>query len=318
MDRRQFLTAAAAVTASQAFAADAEPRLKLKATEHGLQALYGEQPVFTYQRDPQPGPSGTKPLFARGAYIHPLYAPNGAVVTDDFPSDHLHQRGVFFAWTKTQIGDLHPDFWNIGDGLGRIRAEDARDQRDIPGFDADHIWEMHEGEKWTPVMREHWRVRLRPPTWKDPQAPDGFFSFDLISRQTPLVDILLPEYRYGGMAIRGARQWLTDRSGLRCVTSEGQDLATADATRARWVDLSGPIGEKTAGFSLLEHPANLGAPNILRVPPDHPYACFSPPKARALKLEARKEYVFRYRILAHNGPARPEALEAEWKRFSGA
>jgi hypothetical protein len=319
MDRRQFLTAAAAVTASQALAAEGEPRFRYATANGALQVLYGELPVFTYQRDPKPGPTGAKPLFARGAYIHPLYAPNGALLTDDFPPDHLHQRGVFFAWTKTQIGELHPDFWNIGDGLGRVRAEDgARAQGGEDGFDAVNVWEMHEGEKWTPVMRERWRVRLVPPAWKDPLAADALFAFDLTSRQRPLVEILLPEYRYGGMAIRGARQWLTDRSGLRCVTSEGKDLAAADATRARWVDLSGPIGKTTAGFSLLEHPSNPGAPNMLRVPPDHPYACFSPPKAGALKLDAGKEYAFRYRILAHNGPARPEALEAEWKRFSAA
>jgi hypothetical protein len=318
MNRRQFLTAAAAVTASQGFAA-AEPHFHYTDGDGALRVLYGDLPVFSYQRDPTPGPAGTKPLFARGAYIHPLYAPNGAVVTDDFPPDHLHQRGVFFAWTKTQIGDLHPDFWNIGDGLGRIRAEEGRRAVEgEAGFDAVNIWEMRDGGKWTPVLRERWFVRLQRPSWKDPKATDAFFAFDLTSRQRPSVDILLPEYRYGGMAIRGARQWLTDRSGLRCITSEGKDLATADASRARWVDLSGPIGEKTAGFALLEHPSNLGAPNMLRVPPDHPYACFSPPKAGALKLEAGKEYVFRYRILAHNGAARPETLEAEWKRFSGA
>jgi hypothetical protein len=271
--------------------------------------------VATYHRAPQPPPSGVGPLQARSAYLHPVLAPNGAVVTDDFPPDHRHQRGVFFAWTRTQIGGREPDFWNLGGGTGRIRAVGAVLRENT--LTAEHVWEMREGEEWTAVMDERWTLTLLPPRFSDPNAPDAAFVLDLTSRQTPRVKIELPEYRYGGMAVRGARPWHTTPGSYAVLTSAGKDRLGADGSRAWWVDQSGPIGDRTAGIALLEYPTNLGAPNLLRVPPDHPYAVFSAPKGGPRTLEAAKEYVFRYRLVAHNGPADAVALEAEWKRFVG-
>lgn len=313
MDRREFLIGAAFLTAAgREGAAAEEVKILKQGGEIGIAA--GGRPVLRYYQKPVTGPPGTPPLFARSGYIHPLVAPNGAVVTDDFAADHPHQRGVFFAWTKTAIGDQDPDFWNLGAGKARIVSMEAAETR--RGFRARHSWEMRSGDAWTPVLDETWEVTCHPPQFDDPLAPNAAFVIDLTSRQKPRVEILLPEYRYGGMAVRGARDWMTDRKRLTVVTSEGKDLATADATRARWVDMSGKVGDREAGIALLEHPANLGAPNTLRVPPDHPYVVFSPPKAGPIKLEAGKEYVFRYRLIAHNGPSDRARLEREWKALS--
>jgi hypothetical protein len=49
--------------------------------------------------------------FARANYIHPLYTLDGAILTEDFPADHLHHRGVFWAWHQLYIGEKR-----IGDG----------------------------------------------------------------------------------------------------------------------------------------------------------------------------------------------------------
>ncbi|MGH8017202.1 MAG: DUF6807 family protein, partial [Opitutaceae bacterium] len=46
-------------------------------------------------------PEGVDPVFTRAAFIHPVYTPGGIVVTDAFPADHLHQNGIWTAWTDT-------------------------------------------------------------------------------------------------------------------------------------------------------------------------------------------------------------------------
>lgn len=320
MDRRQFLLATAAASAADPAGAELSRR-RATAAPDVLTFHDGPRAILAYRRTPVPAPEGVGPLFTRGAYIHPLHAPCGAIVTDDFPADHRHQRGVFFAWTKTQAGELHPDFWNLGSGTGRIRPRESwltAGKGGPTGFHARHAWEMKQGSEWKPALEEVWEVTVHEPTFADPQQAGAAYIFDVTSRQTPVVDILLPEYRYGGMAVRGARPWHSDRARLRCATSEGKDLATADASRAKWVDLSGPVDGRVVGVALLEHPSTPGAPNMLRVPPDHPYAVFSPPKAGPMKLEAGKEYVFRYRLVVHNGPADARALNEEWKRFAQA
>jgi hypothetical protein len=54
------------------------------------------RPVMMYQAGIRIG-GGTPDEKRRCCYVHPVYAPNGAVVTDDFPKDHWHHRGIFWA-----------------------------------------------------------------------------------------------------------------------------------------------------------------------------------------------------------------------------
>lgn len=326
MDRRCFLTGAAMTLTGLGTGspAEGEPGLKIEIKDGVLAARWQGRPLLTYQGTPLAGPPGTGPLFTRSGYLHPVYAPCGALLTDDFPADHLHQRGVFFAWTKTQVtlgGEvLHPDFWNLGAGTGRVRCAATPETipgPGTPGFHVKHAWEARRGENWEEVLAETWEVRFPDLQPKDPAAPGAAFVIDLTSRQTPRVALELPEYRYGGMCVRGPRPWVDRQSGWTALTSEGKDRATADNTRARWVQMGGRIDDRPAGIALLEHPANSGAPNPLRLPPELPYEVFSPPRAGSLTLAAGKEHVFRYRIVIHNGPADAAALEALWKSLAG-
>ena len=43
---------------------------------------------------------------SRACYIHPLWGLNGEVLTDDFPKDHYHHHGVFWAWPHVEIGRM--------------------------------------------------------------------------------------------------------------------------------------------------------------------------------------------------------------------
>ncbi len=43
--------------------------------------------------------------FRRANYVHPLYDLDGHVLTEDFPKDHRHHRGIFWAWHQTWIGE---------------------------------------------------------------------------------------------------------------------------------------------------------------------------------------------------------------------
>jgi len=52
--------------------------------------------------------------YSRCNYIHPLYGPNGNRLTEDFPADHLHHRGVFWAWHQLIIGGKQvSDGWEL-------------------------------------------------------------------------------------------------------------------------------------------------------------------------------------------------------------
>ena len=47
---------------------------------------------------------------ARANYVHPLLDLDGEPLTEDFPADHPHHRGVFWAWHQVRIGGRQPSF----------------------------------------------------------------------------------------------------------------------------------------------------------------------------------------------------------------
>jgi hypothetical protein len=281
-----------------------------------IRLLRGGLPVLAYRRDPVSPPPGIEPRFARAGYLHPIFTPDGDVLTGDFPADHPHQRGLFFAWTSTRIrlGDreLAPDFWNLGSETGRTRPIGARTTSAPAGFDARHVWEARHGAGWTPVLDERFQVRLSPPL----PGSDGW-SFDLVSRQTPRVELVLPRNRYGGLGVRMRQEWSDRGPETGLLTGEGRSWTDGEDRPARWAALFGPGRAGLCGLAVLEHPDNPGAPSHLRVPPQHPYVVFSPSKARTLVLSAGREARFRYRCVVFRGRPDPAGLEAEWRRFAG-
>lgn len=296
---------------------------KSEQRDGSLHVNWQGQPVLAYRTELATGPSGTGPLFARNGYLHPVHAPNGAVITDDFSADHPHQRGVFLAWTKTRMvldgEELHPDFWNLGSGTARIRSLSIQHPDVQPEglpLRAKHVWEVHHRDVWHEALDEVWDVIVRPPTFTDTGAPTATYVVDFTSRQTPRHDLDLPQYIYGGMAVRAARQWL-DRDSAQVLTSEGKDRVGADASTARWVDMRGQVEGKQAGVALLEHPTNPRTPNALRVHPEVPYYVFSLPKTASVRLLAGQTYTFRYRLLAHNGGLSKAGIDTFWQEFAG-
>lgn len=50
--------------------------------------------------------------YPRANYVHPLYGLDGEVLTEDFPSDHLHHRGIFWTWHQLWVdGERIADPW---------------------------------------------------------------------------------------------------------------------------------------------------------------------------------------------------------------
>lgn len=83
--------------------------------ENGVQATQNEQGIRFREAGKeilffQLKPKSQKGLYARNNYVHPLYDLDENVVTEDFPADHPHQRGIFWAWHQIQL-----DGKNIGD-----------------------------------------------------------------------------------------------------------------------------------------------------------------------------------------------------------
>jgi hypothetical protein len=87
-------------------------RITTRASADGVAFEQGGRPVLFYRSRAE---AGREPW--RVNYIHPLYSVAGAVVTEDAPSDHLHQRGIYWAWRRIFVDGVKvADGW-VGEHL---------------------------------------------------------------------------------------------------------------------------------------------------------------------------------------------------------
>jgi len=58
-------------------------------------------------------PPGVAAKLARCCYVYPLWTPAGVSVLDDFPKDHPHHRGLFWAWPYVESAGVVVDGWSV-------------------------------------------------------------------------------------------------------------------------------------------------------------------------------------------------------------
>ena len=90
--------------------------------------LKKETTVFVFT---QRSPKSLNGEYSRNNYIHPLYGLDGAVLTEDFPEDHLHHRGIFWSWHQIYIGEERiGDAWmleNFVQNVKNVQFEQLKD-----------------------------------------------------------------------------------------------------------------------------------------------------------------------------------------------
>ncbi len=283
-----------------------------------LHFAVGGKTLCDYQMQPGELPEGVAQSFAHGAHLHPLYSPGGRLVTGNHQPDHPWQRGVWIGWTKTEFGDSHPDFWNMGKD-GKITAEVRFDilektwSGEDGGFISRHVFLDHSRAPEQKVLNETWEVHVA-------QKPlDGTLTniIDLTSTQTCATDrpLKLPSYHYGGLGVRGNPLW-NPVDAVTMLTSEGHDRRTGDSTRARWVHLGGEVDGTPAGIAVLIHPSNFRFPQPLRLNPKNPQLCVAPSQEGDWSIEPGKPLVSKYRLLVFDGKPDAKWIEAQWQGYA--
>ena len=80
--------------------ATAEPGVRFAdVNDKSLGLWEGDRPVLVYNHGVI-SRTNVPADRARSSYVHPLYGLEGEVLTDDFPVDHFHHRGLFWAWPR--------------------------------------------------------------------------------------------------------------------------------------------------------------------------------------------------------------------------
>jgi hypothetical protein len=286
----------------------------LQIQTHGPSGIHK---ILRYHHAIVPAPEGQSKLYDRSAFIHPLWSPEGSVLTNIHPPDHYHHVGIWMPWTRTKFEGKEVDFWNLGQGQGTVRFNKFLSTSSgiiFGGFQAEHehvALKTDAGEKV--ILKEIWEVHaynsIGGPGW----------LWDFVSTQRCVADspLLLEEYRYGGFGFRATADWKGETAAY--LTSEGKTRKDGHATRARWCDTSGVTDGKWKGVTFFSHPDNFRHPEPMRIWPGFEQEVFfnwAPVQAGDFEMKPGEDHVFRYRQYVHEGEIDIERTEQVWNDYA--
>lgn len=265
-----------------------------------ITVMAGKKKLFTYHSQVVAPPADSPAYYQRSGFIHPLYSPNGSVLTDDFPAGHAHQHALFAAWTNTTFKKSFVDFWNQQQQKGTVEHVKVLTMQSGTVCGVLEVLLRYKSWEHGEVLQEKWKLYMYP--------FQHFFLFDLESEQynSSTDTLFVNKYHYGGMGFRGSRYWNPDdkknyRGKWSVLTSEGIRDSAANHTRATWVDASGRIGNNTAGVTVFGHHSNFRYPQPIRVHPQMPYWVFAPMVEAAFSIAPGAYYRSKFRYWVHQG-----------------
>lgn len=292
---------------------DTPSTLRIVSTEDGYEFLDGNLPVLFYQAKPK----SLNGKFERAGYVHPLYDLNGHELTEDFPGDHLHHRGIFWAWHQLYIGDTQiGDPWICRNFLSRVdNVEILKTESTSAAIQATAHWVSPDwkapGGELKPIIRELTTIAV------------NLSSIDqrVIDFQIRLT-ALEPDVRIGGSddvkGYGGFAPRFRLPQDIRFIAEYGQVEPQKTSVKAsRWIDMVGSfattdsnVANKVSGVAILCHPSVPGFPQkwILRNARSMQNPVF--PGRDPIAIPINKPLELRYRMIIHRSQASPEQLEA--------
>ena len=271
--------------------------------------------IFKYQ-DTETLPVGVKELYRRGGFIHPIFTPEQTLVSDSFPTDHLHHHGIWTAWSHTSFQGRKPDFWNVHENKGRVSAlgVDRVWSGPVEGGFTSKLRSLDTGvQPAVPVLDETWTVRCYA---GGANARANVFDVETTQKNIATDPLELTKHIYGGLGFRGRADW-DAKATLRFLTSEGAtDRKKGDGQRARWFYFGGPADGKTVGVAILCHPENLNAPQTTRFNPTMPFVAYTPAHAGNTTIAPGSLFTQKFRFVVFTGEPDPLLLESYWQGFA--
>lgn len=282
--------------------------LSLVESEDQIQIYWKGNSVMTYQITTAFPPEGKPAYYQRSGFLHPVCTPSGQIITDDFPEDHEHQHGWFYAIRQASFRDSLIDFWNQHYQLGTValRSLDSvrKQENQVDLFATlDHI-----STAFGAILEEKWHLQVIP--------GDSLHQFIWETTLTNITeDTLFAEpYSYGGLGMRGPARWneadsVHFRSRAQALTSLRDTIPDANHTRPFWTAMFGELEQGIGGWAAFDHPENFRYPQPVRVHPEMPYFCLAPMVDYRYALAPGEPMQLRYTIVTFDGEPNADVLD---------
>ena len=264
----------------------------------------GARPVLVYNHGTM-SRADAPAKFNRSTYVHPLYGLDGEVLTDDFPTDHYHHRGLFWAWPHVRIGDSHYDLWGVNGVHQRFERWLARDTgQAAASLGVENGWYVGERK----VVQERVWLRAYAAT-PDERVLDLDFTWIPVEQPATLAGA--EGKSYGGLTLRFAPR--TDTVITTPLGNKPDDLAM---TRLACADLSARI----AGAARPSGAAIFIAPDHPDYPPmwltrHYGVLCVGWPGVEPRTFKPGEPIRCRYRVWIHRDVPEQAKLERVYESY---
>ncbi len=287
--------------------------IRIVETEQGFDVTEGDAKIMSYQRRHK----SLNGKFTRADYIHPFYGLDGELLSEDFPRDHPHHRGIFWAWHQVWLGDkklgdcwaASDFFWDVYDA--RVLDVDSESR----ALRVHVLWKSplytDDGGLKKPVVKETTVIRVF-------RAKDDIRKIDF---QISLL-ALENDIRLGGSEDAKGYGGFTTRiplpDGLSFTGTDGPvEPQTLAVEGGPWLDFSGHFGDdnRQSGLAILCHRSNPGFPHkwILRSKGSAQNPVY--PGRHPVPLSRYQPLVLRYRLIVHRGTVNDVNLDALQTEF---
>ncbi len=281
-------------------------QIKMQKQNGGFLFTESGKNVLFYQKEPK----NLEGKYERCNYIHPLWGVDGTILTEDFPADHLHHRGVFWAWHQIWIGDKRiGDGWEIKNFEQDVTdVEYVAKEGGIAVLKTEVQWKSDlwkkQGEK-VPYLREKSTISIHPQT-ENYRIID--FEISLLALEENLSIGGSEDVKgYSGFSVRMKLPEDVEFIGKSGVT-EPQNEAVQSAG---YINISGSVGDNKTkgGIVIIDNPQNPGYPQpwILRKSKSMQNAAF--PGNTTIGISTQKPLILKYSLIVYSGSLSEKVIQ---------
>ncbi len=297
----------------------AQADFSVEDTGKTLAIAENDKPVLVYQYDWVNPPEGVEARFRRTGYIHPLYGIGGEVLTEDYPSDHYHHRGVFWGWPNGIWKGKRVDTWGLeGARQVHVSVTPGEATPEKISFAGENHWILDEAPD-APIVSETYEVIVHAAT-EQGRALDFTITLKNISdAPLSLRGATTDSKGYGGFNFRPDAA----RKPMHFTTALGPQAEDTFEVASPWVDVSyatAPGAETQSGAAIFQHPANPNYPHHHWLIRHYAFLGHAWPGNTPVELAPGKEITMKYRLYTHQGTAEEgkvaEAFDAYMKEVN--
>jgi hypothetical protein len=270
--------------------------------------------ILFYQRKPK----SFDGAYTRNNYIHPLWNLDGTVLTEDAPADHLHQRGIYWAWHQIKVGDIRcGDAWTCDRFAWDVTAAQIHPLANgAQKLDITVLWQspdfVDSEDKTLPIVQEKTTITVYRQQ-KDCRLID--FDIRLLALQDKVAIGGSEDVKgYGGFSLR-----VKAPEDLIFQSAKGTVQPKTEAVQAgNWLDFNASFNPAAgkSGIAVFVHPDNPGATNkwIIRQKRSMQNPVF--PGRETVAIPRDRPMVLRYRLVMHKGDATRIQLDEMYQAYT--